>query len=233
MYKNVVGFLLLVVTLGSLGGCGGGQQMLVLATTTSTADSGLLDDILLPFEAANDVRVEVLAVGTGQALALGERGDADLILVHDRAREDNFVAQGYGVSRYDVMYNDFVVIGPPDDPAGIGSSSNAVDAFVGIARAGEAGEAVFVSRGDSSGTHSKELQAWETAGIEPSGEWYRETGQGMGSTLTVADEMGAYTLVDRGTYLSREEGLALAILVEGDTLLFNPYGIIAVNPERH
>lgn len=219
--------------MGSLVGCSGGPPTLVLATTTSTADSGLLDDLLPPFEAANNVRVEVVAVGTGQALALGERGDADLLLVHDRAREDEFVAQGHGVGRKDVMYNDFVVIGPADDPAGIMRSPSAAEAFARIARMGSAGEAIFVSRGDGSGTHAKELQAWKEAGIEPGGKWYRETGQGMGDTLTVANEMGAYTLADRGTYLSRREGLALTILEEGDELLFNPYGIIAVNPERH
>ncbi len=233
MYKNIPGFLLVAIALISLGGCAGGPATLVLATTTSTADSGLLDDLLPPFQAANNVRVEVVAVGTGQAMALGERGDADVLLVHDRTREDEFVARGYGVGRKDVMYNDFVVIGPADDPAGIMGSPSAAEAFARIARAGSAGEALFVSRGDKSGTHAKELQAWKSAGIEPSGKWYRETGQGMGDTLTVANEMRAYTLADRGTYLSRREGLALILLAEGDKLLFNPYGIIAVNPERY
>lgn len=206
---------------------------MVLTTTTSTADSGLLDNILPPFEKANNVTVKVLAVGTGQALVLGERGDADLLLIHDRAREEEFVARGYGVSRRDVMYNDFVIIGPADDPANIGDMRRATDAFARIAEAGKMGGATFVSRGDRSGTHSKELQVWREMGIKPDGKWYKETGQGMGETLTVANEMEAYTLADRGTYLSRKKGLALIILGDGDELLFNPYGVIAVDPVRY
>jgi tungstate transport system substrate-binding protein len=204
-------------------------QKLVLATTTSTYDSGLLDYLLPEFEAEHNAKIEVIAVGTGQAIKTAEQGDADVILVHARAREDKFVAEGYGVNRQDVMYNDFVIIGPEGDPAGIQGMTDAAAALAQIAET----QATFASRGDESGTHSKEKAIWEKAGIEPGGDWYLSLGQGMGATLTVANEKGAYTLTDRGTYLSREEGLGLPILVEGDTILFNPYGVIAVNPEKH
>ncbi len=202
---------------------------MVLATTTSTYDSGLLDYLLPDFEARYNARVEVIAVGTGQAIKTAEQGDADVILVHARAREDKFVAEGYGVDRQDVMYNDFVIIGPEGDPAGIRGMTDAAAALAKIAEA----QAPFASRGDESGTHSKEKAIWEKAGIEPGGGWYLSLGQGMGATLTFANEKGAYTLTDRGTYLSRQEGLGLPILVEGDAILFNPYGIIAVNPAKH
>ncbi len=210
----------------------GGTETLILATTTSTADSGLLDYILPPFEEAYHCRVEVIAVGTGQAIKLGRRGDCDVILVHARAEEDEFVAQGYGVSRRDIMYNDFVIIGPPDDRAVISEAASAAEAFARIAKA----EATFVSRGDNSGTHLKEMEIWEEAGLTPTpGEdkWYLSVGQGMGETLTFANEKLAYTISDRATYLSRSGGLDLVILFEGDEILLNPYGIIAVNPELH
>ena len=203
-------------------------RKLVLATTTSTYDSGLLDYLLPDFESGHNVKVDVIAVGTGQAIATAEKGDADLILVHSRSREDKFVAEGYGVNRRDVMYNDFVILGPEDDPAGVKGLSEAATAFAMIAKA----EAPFTSRGDESGTHGKEKAVWQEAGIEPSGDWYLSLGQGMGATLTVADEKRAHTLTDRGTYLARKEGLGLALLVEGDPILFNPYGVIAVNPEK-
>jgi tungstate transport system substrate-binding protein len=199
----------------------------MLATTTSTYDSGLLDFLLPEFESEHNVKVDVIAVGTGQAVAIAEKGDADLILVHSRAREDKFVAEGYGVNRRDVMYNDFVILGPEDDPAGIRGLTDAALAFAKIAEA----KAPLASRGDESGTHGKEKAVWQAAGIKPGGDWYLSLGQGMGATLTVADEKGAYTLADRGTYLSRKEGLGLPLLVEGDPILFNPYGVIAVNPE--
>ncbi|MGA9351459.1 MAG: substrate-binding domain-containing protein [Anaerolineae bacterium] len=204
-------------------------QKLILATTTSTADSGLLDYLLPDFEAQYNAKVEVIAVGTGQAIKTGEQGDADVLLVHDRPKEDKFVADGYGVNRQDVMYNDFVIVGPGDDPAGIKGMTDAATALAKIAEA----KAPFASRGDESGTHSKEKAIWKKAGIEPGGDWYFSLGQGMGETLTFANEKGAYTLTDRGTYLSRKEGLELPILVEGDPILFNPYGVIAVNPEKH
>lgn len=203
---------------------------LILATTTSTNDSGLLDYILPDFEAEFGVEVDVIAVGTGQALALGENGDADVLLVHARAREDAFMDAGHGVSREDVMYNDFVVVGPESDPAGIQGKTNAAEAFKTIAAA----QASFVSRGDDSGTHTKEKSIWAAGETEPAGDWYISAGQGMGAVLTMADEQQAYTLSDRATYLARTlEGTELVILVEGDPILFNPYGVIAVNPEKN
>jgi len=202
---------------------------LILATTTSTYDSGLLDYLLPDFEAQCNAKVEVIAVGTGQAIKTAEQGDADVILVHARAREDKLVAEGYGANRQDVMYNDFVILGRKDDPAGIQGMTDAAAALAKIAEA----QATFASRGDESGTHSREMVIWEKAGIEPGGDWYLSLGQGMGATLTFANEKGAYTLTDRGTYLSRQEGLGLPILVQGDAILFNPYGVITVNPDKH
>ena len=212
------------------GGAAEGGGKLILATTTSTNDSGLLDFILPDFEAEFGAEVDVIAVGTGQALALGENGDADVLLVHARAREDAFMDAAHGVRREDVMYNDFVIVGPPDDPAGIEGMKDAGLAFAEIANA----EAAFVSRGDDSGTHTKEKAIWEAAGMEPAGDWYISAGQGMGAVLTMADEQQAYTLSDRATYLARTlEGTELVILVEGDPILFNPYGVLAVNPEKN
>lgn len=204
-------------------------QTLVLATTTSTENSGLLAFLLSDFEEQYNAEIDVIAVGTGQALKLGEDGNADVLLVHARAREDAFMDAGHGSRREDVMYNDFVIVGPPDDPAEIGGMTDVVAAFQKIAEA----ETPFVSRGDDSGTHTKEKAVWEKAGIEPSGNWYISAGQGMGAVLTMADEQQAYTLSDRATYLARTlEGTNLEILVEGDPLLFNPYGVIAVNPDK-
>jgi tungstate transport system substrate-binding protein len=209
---------------------GGGQaQKLVLATTTSTDDSGLLDYILPDFENEYNVNVEVIAVGTGQALKLGEDGNADVLLVHARALEDAFMEAGHGVRREDVMYNDFVIVGPSEDPGGIQGMTDAAAAFKQIAES----QSPFVSRGDESGTHTKEKAIWSAAGIEPSGDWYISAGQGMGAVLTMANEQQAYTLSDRATYLARTlEGIDLKIMVEGDPILFNPYGVIAVNPEK-
>jgi tungstate transport system substrate-binding protein len=206
----------------------GDTRRLILATTTSTEDSGLLDFILPDFEETQNAEVDVIAVGTGQAIELGTNGDADVLLVHARAREEAFVEAGDGTQRYDVMYNDFVILGPADDSAGIRGMATAVEAFQTLASA----EATFISRGDDSGTHTKELAIWEAADIEPVGDWYVSAGQGMGEVLTMSAEQEAYTLSDRATYLSRE-GLALDILVEGDEILFNPYGVIPVNPDRH
>jgi tungstate transport system substrate-binding protein len=201
-----------------------------LATTTSTFDSGLLTALLPAFEDEEGVTVDVIAVGTGQALGLGRAGDVDVVLVHARSLEDQFVAEGYGINRQDVMYNDFVLLGPADDPAGISGTSDVTQAFTQIWEA----KAPFVSRGDESGTHTRELMLWEAAGLAPEGDWYQEVGQGMGATLTIADELQGYTLSDRGTYIARRaEGLALEVLVEGDERLLNPYGVIAVNPELH
>lgn len=205
------------------------QERIVLATTTSTEDSGLLDFILPDFEEQSGVEVDVVAVGTGQAIELGEDGNADVLLVHARSLEDAFMEAGHGVRREDVMFNDFVIIGPSGDAAGIRGMQSAAGAFSAIAGA----EAPFVSRGDESGTHTKEKAIWDEAGITPEGEWYISAGQGMGAVLTMSDEQQAYTLSDRATYLARTlEGLQLEILVEGDPILFNPYGVIAVNPDK-
>jgi tungstate transport system substrate-binding protein len=202
---------------------------IILATTTSTEDSGLLAYILPDFEQQHGIKIEVVAVGTGQALRLGEDGNADVLLVHARAREDAFMEAGHGTRREDVMYNDFVIVGPADDPAGIRGQADAAQALQMIAEA----EAPFVSRGDDSGTHTKEKSLWEAAGMEPSGDWYFSAGQGMGAVLTMADEQQAYTLSDRATYLKRTlASIDLEIVVEGDPILFNPYGVMAVNPEK-
>ena len=207
---------------------------LMLATTTSTEDSGLLSVILPDFEAKMNVKVNVVAVGTGQALKLGEDGNADVVLVHARASEDAFMAAGHGTRREDVMYNDFVIVGPADDPAEISGMKDAAAALKKLAEAGASNSAViFVSRGDNSGTHSKENALWKAADMEPSGGWYVAAGQGMGAVLTMAEEQAAYTLSDRATYLARTlTGIELEILVEGDPVLFNPYGIMTVNPNK-
>lgn len=205
------------------------NERLILATTTSTYDSGLLDAILPDFEAQSGYTVEVIAVGTGQAIALGEAGDADILLVHARSREDAFIESGHGFARYDVMYNDFVIVGSAENPANI-SGNDVSEGFSIIANL----EANFISRGDDSGTHIKEMSIWEAIAITPGGNWYQSAGQGMGAVLTIANEQQAYTLTDRGTYIARSiEGLDLIILIEGDPLITNPYGVIPVNPARH
>ena len=206
-----------------------GEETLVLATTTSTENSGLLEKLLPPFEEKFRVRVRVVAVGSGAALKLGERGDADVLLVHAPEAEEAFVAAGHGVNRRGFMYNDFVLVGPQTDPAGIKGVTEVVKALF---RVGEKG-ALFVSRGDDSGTDQKEKSLWREAGVTGFGPWYKEIGRGMAETLTVADEMRAYTLSDRATYLALGSKIALAVLVEGDARLRNPYSVIAVNPARH
>ena len=207
----------------------GDPTRLIIATTTSTQDSGLLDVILPDFESEFGADTDVVAVGTGQALQLGADCNADVVLVHARAREDEFMAAGSGARREDVMYNDFVILGPADDPAGIRGMTSAAEGLAAISAAA----APFVSRGDESGTHTKELSVWKAAGIEPVGDWYISAGQGMGAVLNMANEQQAYTLSDRATYLARtQEGLDLEVLVEGDKALFNPYGVITVNPEK-
>lgn len=202
---------------------------ITLATTTSTYDSGLLDEIIPVFEKETGYEVHILSKGTGAALELGKRGDADVLLVHAKNRELQLVKEGYFVNRKDVMYNDFVIVGPPNDPAGIKGMEKAEDAFSRIAET----KSTFISRGDESGTNIKEKSIWSQAGIEPSGEWYLAVGQGMGDTLRIASEKKAYTFTDRGTYLSVKDKLDLKILVEGDPILFNQYGIMATNPEKH
>jgi tungstate transport system substrate-binding protein len=200
-----------------------------LATTTSTENSGLLAELLPLFQKDADIIVDVIAVGTGKAIAHGENGDVDLILVHARSREDAFVEAGFGVNRRDVMHNDFVILGPTSDPAGIKGMSSAAEALAAVAAANEN----FMSRGDDSGTHTKEKSLWKSASLTPEGEWYKETGQGMGAVLTMTNEVQGYTMTDRGTWLAMKEKLDLEILLEGDPVLFNPYGVIAVNPEKH
>ncbi|MFQ6090279.1 MAG: substrate-binding domain-containing protein, partial [Candidatus Bipolaricaulia bacterium] len=201
---------------------GASQEVLVLATTTSTYDSGLLERLNPVFEARFNVRVKVIAVGTGAALRHGRDGDADVIIVHARAAEDEFLKGGWGINRRDLMFNDFVIIGPKDDPAGIRDSASAVEAFRRIAGS----ESLFISRGDNSGTNMKEQEIWELAGISPGGEWYLAVGTGMGDTIVQADQMGAYTLSDRGTFIALRDRISLIILVEGpvkggDPLLIN------------
>jgi tungstate transport system substrate-binding protein len=200
-----------------------------LATTTSTDNSGLLGYLLPEFTKDTGYTVDVIAVGTGAALALGEKGDVDVVLVHARAKEDEFVAAGFGTDRRDVMYNDFVVLGPGSDPAGIAGAKSSAEAFRLIAESG----ADFVSRGDNSGTHFKELEIWQAAGISPEGSWYKEAGQGMGAVITMTDDLQGYTLADRGTFIAMKENIDLKVDFEGEASLFNPYGIIAVNPDLH
>jgi len=247
------GFGVLALMLAfSLAGCGAAeptddqgaeqpaeQTELVLASTTSTQDSGLFDELIPAFEEANpEYKVKVIAVGTGEALELGRNKDADVLLVHAKADEEAFVAEGFGVERADVMYNDFVLVGPESDPAGVKDAADAGAAMQAIAKAGEAGKAKFVSRGDDSGTHKKELKLWAAAGVEPTptpeaDEWYEETGQGMGETLTIASEQEAYTLADRATFLAQQDALELTILLEKDETLLNQYGVIAVTEAQN
>jgi len=203
---------------------------IVVASTTSTEQSGLFGYILPKFKAATGIGVKVVAVGTGQALDIGRRGDADVLLVHDRPAEDKFVAEGYGVERRDVMHNDFVLIGPKSDPAGTKSSANVLDAFLRIAKA----HSIFVSRGDKSGTNAMELRFWKKANIDPKTlANYKESGSGMGPTLNTAAGLGGYTLADRGTWLSFRNRQDLDIVFAGDSAMFNPYGVMLVNPAKH
>jgi tungstate transport system substrate-binding protein len=208
------------------------ERFITVASTTSTEQSGLFKHLLPAFEKKTGIRVRVVAVGTGQALDIGRRGDADVVFVHDQPAEEKFVAEGHGVRRFAVMYNDFVLVGPRSDPARVVGGRDTVEALKKIAAA----KAPFVSRGDKSGTHAAELRLWSAAGIEPAkgrGSWYRETGSGMGPTLNTAAAMGAYTLADRGTWLSFRNRGEMAIAVQGDKRLFNQYGVILVNPARH
>ena len=205
------------------------EEFITVASTTSTENSGLFDHILPLFREASGIEVRVVAQGTGQALETGRRGDADVVFVHARAQEEAFVAEGYGVERFDVMYNDFVIVGPGDDPAGVGEAGDAAAAMAAIAAA----EAAFASRGDDSGTHVAEQNLWSAAGVAPEGAWYMSTGSGMGATLNTAAQVPAYALADRGTWLGFANRGDLEIVFEGDPVLFNPYGVILVSPERH
>ena len=204
-------------------------SMLRLATTTSTDNSGLLDYLLPEFRKDTNVEVQTIAVGTGKALRLGREGDVDVVLVHARNAEQAFIDGGFGVERFDVMYNDFVLVGPLDDPANISSSQSVIEVLQKIRDT----KSAFVSRGDDSGTHKKELSLWKSVNYSPQGDWYKSVGQGMGKVIQIANEMGAYTMTDRGTWLAYLSRSNLALLYQGDPPLFNPYGIIAVNPKKH
>ncbi|MCG8593668.1 MAG: substrate-binding domain-containing protein [Kiloniellales bacterium] len=222
----------LLATVFALAPAAAEERFIVLQSTTSTQNSGLFDAILPGFTARSGVEVRVVAVGTGQALKNARNGDGDVLLVHAKPAEEAFVAEGFGVERLDVMYNDFVIVGPPADPAGIAGKADATAALKAVAEAG----APFASRGDDSGTHKKELALWTAAGVDPaaaSGTWYRETGSGMGATLNTAVGMDAYTMTDRGTWIAFKNKDDFRILVEGDARLFNQYGVILVNPEKH
>jgi tungstate transport system substrate-binding protein len=209
---------------------GGSQtQDLLLVSTTSTQDSGLLDVLLPAFTAQTGYKVQLVAVGSGQALKIGEQGNADVILLHSPAAEKEFVANGFGIDRRLVMHNDFVIVGPPSDPAALRTKPTLVDAFKVIFSSAS----IFVSRGDESGTHVKELTLWKNAGLNPSGQpWYLETGQGQGATLSIASEKGGYALTDRGTFLAYQSNVDLEIFFEGDPALLNVYHVITVNPEK-
>ncbi len=200
-----------------------------LATTTSTENSGLLRALLPPFELQTGYTVHVIAVGTGKALRMARDGNVDVVMVHAPKAERAFVEAGHGVNRRDLMYNDFIIVGPANDPAHIDGAADVAAALSRVATA----RSLFVSRGDDSGTHKKELELWAAADVKPGAPWYREVGQGMGRTLQIASELEAYTLADRGTWLAMRDKLSLQVLIEGDTRLFNPYGIIAVNPARY
>lgn len=219
---------LLLATLLVFAACGAPKE-LRLATTTSTEASGLLGVLVPRFEAASGVKVRVISVGTGQALKLAERGDVDVVLVHSRPDEDRFMAAGFGSARYDAMYNDFILVGPASDPANLRGMNNATTALTKIA----AGEHRFVSRGDDSGTHKKEMTLWKEAAITPKGAWYVASGQGMGEVLTMAGNLGAYALTDRGTYLAYRGKVGLIVVVEQLPGLYNPYGVMPVNPQKH
>jgi len=205
------------------------KKNIIMATTTSTQDSGLLDVLLPVFEKKAGYFVKTIAVGSGQAMSMGQRGEADVLLVHSHAAEKKFIAEGYGINRRLVMHNDYIIVGPKSDTAGIKGTKSAAEAFKKIAAA----NSIFMSRGDNSGTNSKEKEVWKAAGIRAEGQkWYQETGLGMGQTLGVAAEKKAYTLADRGTYLALKKNLGLDILAEGDSILLNIYHVIEVNPAK-
>jgi tungstate transport system substrate-binding protein len=205
------------------------EKTVILATTTSTQDSGLLDVLIPVFEKQTGYFVKTIAVGSGQAMAMGEKGEADVLLVHSPAAEKKFVSEGYGINRRIIMHNDFIVVGPPEDPAKVKGMKSASESFKGIA----AGNALFLSRADKSGTHVKEMDIWKAAGIKPEGEkWYPQTGLGMGQTLNITNEKKGYTLADRGTYLAVKKNLQMDIVVEGDGILLNIYHVIEVHPAK-
>lgn len=228
--KSIITLFVIMTVVTTLCSVTIAAERLKMSTTTSTQDSGLLKQLLPAFEKKFNCKVDVIAVGTGQALKLGEAGDVDVVFVHARKLEDRFVADGFGVNRRDVMYNDFVIIGPQGDPAGIARAKSAAGALKMIA----AREAIFISRGDKSGTHTREKELWQASGIEPKGNWYVEAGQGMGPVITMANERRGYTLADRGTFNAfKGKKSDLVVLFDGEKGLLNPYGVIAVNPKKH
>lgn len=235
MFKRILlaGFISFAVSsLISSDGALAQERSITVASTTSTEQSGLFGHLLPRFTAASGIAVKVVAVGTGQALDIGRRGDADVVFVHDKVAEEKFLAEGFGVKRFDVMYNDFVVIGPKADPARIAGGKDVAESLRKIAGA----KAAFVSRGDRSGTHEAELRLWKAAGVDLAavkGDWYREIGQGMGPALNMASSSNAYLISDRGTWLAFKNRGELAILTEGDMRLFNQYGVMLVNPAKH
>ena len=227
--SSIIGSAMLTAALFSANSL---AESFILQSTTSTANSGLYDYLLPKFKEKTGITVNVVAVGTGQAIKNAMNGDGDVLLVHAKSAEQKFVNEGYGVERFDVMYNDFIFVGPPADPAGVKQTRSAVDALKRIANS----KALFASRGDNSGTHKKEVKLWQAADIDPqkgSGKWYRETGSGMGATLNAAVGMGAYAMTDRGTWISFKNKGDYQIVLEGDQGLFNQYGIILVNPKKH
>ncbi|MDF1616586.1 substrate-binding domain-containing protein [Petrocella sp. FN5] len=227
MNKKIIGAILvfaLILTAWAVMNMNKEPEFILLSTTTSTQDSGLLDYILPSFTEETGIEVKVVAVGTGKALQMGRDGEADVLLVHAKASEVEFIEEGHGVERFDVMYNDFILVGPQAlEYASIGETLEGI----------KNNEAKFVSRGDDSGTHKKELSIWATAGIEPEGDWYVSAGKGMGDVLQMANELRAYTLTDRATYLSMKDALELEIVFEADALLLNEYGVIAVDPTKN
>jgi len=236
--KSLALILVLLFAFTSLAGCAAkkapettqpaAEKILKMATTTSTQDSGLLEVLVPEFKKDTGYTLNVIAVGSGQAMEMGAKGDVDVLLVHSRAAEDKFVADGFGVNRKDVMHNDFIVIGPANDPAKIKGMTDSVAAFKKIAES----KSTFLSRGDKSGTNTKELDIWKKAAITPAGDWYKNVGKGMGDTFRMADEMQGYTLIDRATYLALKDKYKLVIVVEKDKPLLNPYGVISVNKDK-
>lgn len=230
----ITGLIVALSLVAAITGCGEEETKpeerteLILATTTSTQDSGLLDEWVPMFEEENPYVVKVIAVGSGAAMEMGRNGECDVMLVHSPAAEEELVEEGYAVDRNAVMHNNFIIVGPASNPANIADDMEAKDAFAAISTS----QSKFISRADESGTHTKELNVWKAAGISPEGAWYVESGKGMGDTLRIASEEGAYTLSDRGTYLSMKDELELEILSEGDPILFNNYHVMNVNPEK-
>lgn len=232
MRKSVRLFAMFLVALVSISAAYAQDRSIIVASTTSTQDSGLFSHILPLFKATSGIDVKVIAQGTGQALDTARRGDADVAFVHAKAQEEKFVAEGFGVKRFEVMYNDFILVGPKSDPARIKGTKDILAALKAIG----ASQSPFVSRGDKSGTHVAELALWKSAGLDPAASkpaWYREIGQGMGAALNTSAAMGAYVLADRGTWISFKNKSDLEIVVEGDRALFNQYGVILVSPGKH